>query len=101
MRRANRTRVDPAEFRALRLHAHEFLSDAPLHDVWCFQLRGGGSGITVRDVIDLFADIDGSRVDPAARVIGALITFVVPIVIATHVWLFRRISDVGVVAGAS
>ena len=33
--------------------------------------------------------------------LSLLITFVVPVVIATHVWLFRRISDVGVVAGAS
>ena len=51
-------RVDPAELRALRLRAHELLSDAPLHDVWCFRLRGGGPGITVPDVIDLFVDID-------------------------------------------
>ncbi len=65
-------RVDAAELRALRLRAHELLSDAPLHDVWCFRLRGGGPGITVRDVIEVFAEIDGSRADPAARVLFAL-----------------------------
>ena len=64
--------MNPSAFRALDLRAHQLLSDAPLHDVWCFRLRGGGPGITVRDVIDLFADIDGSRVDPAARVLFAL-----------------------------
>ncbi len=65
-------RVDAAELRALRVRAHELLSDAPLHDVWCFRLRGGGPGITVRDVIDLFVDIDGSRVDLAAHALFAL-----------------------------
>ncbi len=65
-------RVDAAELRALRLRAHELLSDAPLHDVWCFRLRGGGPGMTVGDVIDLFVDVDGSRVDPTARVLFAV-----------------------------
>ena len=65
-------RVDPAEYRSLRLHAHQFLSDAPLHDVWRFTLRGGGPGITVRDAIDLFIDSDGSKIDPASRLLFAL-----------------------------
>ena len=65
-------RVNPSVFRALDLRAHQLLSDAPLHDGWCFRLRGGGPGITVRDAIDVFAEIDASRADPAARVLFAL-----------------------------
>ncbi len=65
-------RVNPSAFRALDLRAHQLLSDTPLHDVWCFRLRGGGPGITVRDVIEVFAEIDGSRADPAARVLFVL-----------------------------
>ena len=45
---------------------------------------------------------DPTSMAPLLRLpLSLLITFVVPVVIATHVWLFRRISDVGVVAGAS
>ena len=45
---------------------------------------------------------DPDSMAPLLRLpLSLLITFVVPVVIATHVWLFRRISDVGVVAGAS
>ncbi len=45
---------------------------------------------------------DPASMAPLLRLpLSLLITFVVPVVIATHVWLFRRISDVGVVAGAS
>ena len=69
-----RMRVDPAEFRALRLRAHEFLSDAPLHDVWRLRLRGGGPGRTVHDVLDLFVDIKNSGISPVARVLFALRT---------------------------
>ena len=65
-------RVNPSAFRALDLRVHQVLSDAPLHDVWCFRLRGGGPGVTVRDVMEVFVEIDGSRVDPAARVLFAL-----------------------------
>ncbi len=67
-------RVKPSAFRALRLRAHEFLSDVPLHDVWRFRLRGGGPGRTVRDVIDLFVDIESSGISPVARVLFALRT---------------------------
>ncbi len=49
MKRADRgARVDPADYRALPLRAHEFLADVPLHDVWRFRLRGGSPGVTVR-----------------------------------------------------
>ncbi len=67
-------RVDPAEFRALPLRAHEFLADVPLHDVWRFRLRGGGPGVTVRDVIDLFVQMDTSRIGRSARLLLALRT---------------------------
>ena len=65
-------RVDPVEYRELSLHAHEFLSDAPLHDVWRFRLRGGRPGITMGDIIDLFVDTDGLRIDPVSRGLFAL-----------------------------
>ena len=46
--------------------------------------------------------VDPASMAPLLRLpLSLLITFVVPVVIASHVWLFRRISDVGVVAGAS
>ena len=67
-------RVDPAEFRALPLRAHEFLADVPLHDVWRFRLRGGGPGVTVRDVIDLFVQMDTSRISRSGRLLFALRT---------------------------
>ncbi len=75
MKSADRgVRVDPAEFRALPLRAHELLLDVPLHDVWRMRLRGGGPGCTARDVIDLFADIESSGISPVARVLFALRT---------------------------
>ena len=67
-------RVDPAEFRALPLRAHKFLADVPLHDVWRFRLRGGGPGVTVRDVIDLFVQMDTARISRFARLLLALRT---------------------------
>ena len=67
-------RVDPVELRALDLHAHEFLFDAPLHDVWRLRLRGGGPGLTVRDAIAMFVDIGSSGIDPMARLLFALRT---------------------------
>ncbi len=68
------SRVNPAEFRALQLRAHEFLADVPLHDVWRFRLRGGGPGVTVRDVIDLFVQMDTSGISRSARLLFALRT---------------------------
>ena len=65
-------RVNASEFRALRLRAHEFLSDVPLHDVWRIRLQGGGAGRTVRDALDLFVDVEGVALNPAARVLLAL-----------------------------
>jgi hypothetical protein len=65
-------RVNPSVFRALRLRAHDLLSDVPLHDVWRLRLRGGGPGRTVRDVIDLFVDIESSGISPVVRVLFAL-----------------------------
>ena len=67
-------RVDPAEFRALPLRAHELLADVPLHDVWRFRLRGGGPDVTVRDVIDLFVQMDTARINRSARLLFALRT---------------------------
>ena len=75
MKRADRgARVDPADFRALPLRVHEFLADVPLHDVWRFRLRGGGPGVTVRDVIELFVQTDASRISRSARLLFALRT---------------------------
>ena len=70
----NALRVDPAEFRALPLRAHELLVDVPLHDAWRMRLLGGGPGVTVRDAIDLFARMDTSGISRSARVLFALRT---------------------------
>ena len=42
-------RADSAEFRAVDLRCHAFLSDVPLHDVWV-PLDDGGPGRTISDV---------------------------------------------------
>ncbi len=70
----NALRVDPAEFRALPLRAHELLVDVPLHDAWRMRLLGGGPSVTVRDAIDLFARMDTSGISRSARVLFALRT---------------------------
>ncbi|MFT4572688.1 MAG: hypothetical protein ACI8TX_003778 [Hyphomicrobiaceae bacterium] len=41
--------IDPSAYRQLDLHAHSFLSDAQLHDVWRADLRGGGPNRTIED----------------------------------------------------
>jgi hypothetical protein len=47
---AGHGRASPEDFLALDLRAHALLEDAPLQDVWVFQLPGGGEGRTVQDV---------------------------------------------------
>jgi hypothetical protein len=47
---AGHGRASPEEFLALDLRAHALLADAPLQDVWVFNLRGGGEGRRVQDV---------------------------------------------------
>lgn len=61
-----------SEFRTLDLRAHEFLSDAPLHDVWRIELRRGGANLTVPDVLDAFVDVARSGVGPVARALFGL-----------------------------
>jgi len=65
-------RVSSSEFCALDLRAHEFLSDAPLHDVWRIQLRGGGPSLTLPQVLDAFADVARSGAGPVARALFGL-----------------------------
>src|ERR1700730_1610223 len=43
-------RASAAEYRSLRLRAHELLRDVPLYDVSSVDLPGGGSGRTVADI---------------------------------------------------
>ncbi len=64
-------RVDLAEFQALRLRTHEFLSDVPLHDMWRLRLLGGGPGHTVRDVVAMFVAVESTGVNPVARALFA------------------------------
>ncbi|NNG15685.1 MAG: DUF2867 domain-containing protein [Gemmatimonadales bacterium] len=59
-------RVPTSEFRALDLRAHEFLSDAPLHDVWRIRLSGGGPDLTVAEVVDQFVEVIRSAVETGA-----------------------------------
>ena len=65
-------RVDPHEIRALPLRAHELLDGVPLHDAWRLRLVGGGSGVAVRDVIDLFARTDTLRTSLSVRLLFGL-----------------------------
>ncbi len=68
-------RVDPAEVQALPLRAHAFLSDAPLHDTWRFRLHGADSDISIRDVLDRFAEFGSNRIGLTARALFALRKF--------------------------
>ena len=47
--------INPSEFRMRSLRVHTFLSDVPLEDVWEIFLPGGGTGRTIQDVRDVFA----------------------------------------------
>jgi hypothetical protein len=56
-------RVNPADFRRLRLRCHALLSDVPLHDVWAIPLTGGGPGRIIQDArAILFGDRRSSNV---------------------------------------
>ena len=65
-------RVDPAEFRRLELRCHDFLRDAPLHDVWAVPLAGGGPDRTVEDVRVLFEEVVSGSAGPWVRALFAL-----------------------------
>jgi hypothetical protein len=60
------------EFRALDLRCHEFLHDAPLHDVWIIDLAGGGPGRTMRDVDAVAAPGRAGRPSLPTRALFAL-----------------------------
>jgi hypothetical protein len=59
---------DPGEFQSLDLRCHAVLKDVPLHDVWAIDLRGGGPGRTMSDVMAL-SRVLASAPNPA---VGAL-----------------------------
>jgi hypothetical protein len=65
-------RLSPEVFRQKPLYAHTFLADAPLHDVWAIQLKGGGPGRTVRDLQSLLSFDNLQRVHPVVRGLFAL-----------------------------
>jgi len=66
------SRVAPTELRALPLRVHAFLSDVPLHDAWRFRLSGGGPQITLRDVLDLFVEMEPASIGRSTRLLFAL-----------------------------
>jgi hypothetical protein len=66
------SRVDPTELRALALRAHAFLSDVPLHDAWRFRLSGGGPGVTLQHVLDLFVEMEPARASRSITLLFAL-----------------------------
>lgn len=56
-------RVNPNDFRRLRLRCHALLSDVPLYDVWAIPLTGGGPGRSIEDArAILFGDPRPSNV---------------------------------------
>jgi Protein of unknown function (DUF2867) len=55
-------RVSPAEYRGLRLRAHELLRDVPLYDVTVVDLPGGGAGRSVADIETLDSTAPPSRI---------------------------------------
>ena len=65
-------RVPPAQFQQKAFRVHSFLADVPLHDVWALQLRGGGQGRSVRDVLQLFFDGSLQSSNPLVRALFGL-----------------------------
>lgn len=47
-------RILPSEFASLKLWAHRFLNDVPLHDAFAIDLPGGGNGRTLEDIHAVF-----------------------------------------------
>jgi hypothetical protein len=65
-------RVDPDEFEALPLRAHDLLADVPLHDVWRLELAGGRPGLGVPELRELLASSAPGTASPAVRLLFAL-----------------------------
>jgi hypothetical protein len=59
------------EFARLDLRSHSLLADVPLHDVWRFELAGGGADRSMSDVIALSASLE-ARPNPLVRALFGL-----------------------------
>ena len=57
-------RADAEKFRRIPLRVHGFLHDVPLHDVWVVSLRGGGTGRSIADVLELLERRETLRAGP-------------------------------------
>jgi hypothetical protein len=57
-------RITPEEYLQKPLRVHTFLAGVPLHDVWAFQLYGGGEGRTLRDFQALFSAVGLQHINP-------------------------------------
>jgi len=60
-------RADPADYRALDLHAHRMLADVPLHDVWTVDLPGGPPDCRVAVLRPYLSFEALSQLNPAVR----------------------------------
>jgi hypothetical protein len=61
------SRVDPAYFQRLDLHAHALLADVPLHDVWMVELPGGGPNRTLSDARAFMSTENLMSLNPVVR----------------------------------
>lgn len=65
-------RIEPDEFLALDLEAHDLLRGFPLHDVSRVDLSGGGPGRTILDVRPLLSMERAASSSPALRALFSL-----------------------------
>lgn len=68
-------RIDPASFRELDLRVHGFLGDVPLHDAWRVELGPREGPVDVRTVREILANEVLSSLNPMARALFALRSF--------------------------
>ncbi len=61
-------RISKEEFRQKPFYVHQFLTDAPLHDVWRFKLRGGENK-TLRDFRHLLVSEGAEGANPLVKIL--------------------------------
>jgi hypothetical protein len=64
--------ISPAEFYALPLRVHTFLSDVPLHDVWAVNLPKRRDGVTLCEFLRRTSQGGVNRLPPVARALFRL-----------------------------
>jgi hypothetical protein len=67
--------ISPAEFYALPLRVHAFLSDIPLHDVWAVDLPAHSNGVTLSEFLRRARENKSAEINGFPPVARALFRF--------------------------